>query len=215
MKPEDRRRTVARYAERLQRLGPVVQALGWRDEVQQQLRFDVIADGLHDIANASVLDLGCGFGDLYRYLAGRAAGLQYVGCDISPDVLQVARERHPQLRFDLRDILDEPYPDRSFDYVVASGIFNHRIEDNEGYLERTLGAAFRISARAIAANMTTDQVDYKDDRLHYFSPEQVLRFCRSLSRRVALRHDYPLFEFTVFVYRDTNTMRSARPGEGR
>ena len=213
MKPEERQQTVERYAERLQRHGPVVQALGWRDQAQQELRFRVMADGLREFANASVLDLGCGFGDLYRYLAGCAAGLRYVGCDISPDLLQVARERHPQVQFDLRNVLDAPYPEQSFDYVFISGMFNYRIEDNAAFLQQTLAAAYHMCARGIAANMMTDQVDYRDEHLHYFSPERVLRFCRTLSRRVALRHDYPLYEFTVFVYRDAGSPQLRRAKE--
>lgn len=215
MKLEEQQRTVERYAERLQRHGAVVQALGWRDQAQQELRFRVMADGLRNIANASVLDIGCGFGDLYDYLAGRAAGLRYVGCDISPDLLQVARERHPHVQFDLRNVLDAPYPEQSFDYVYISGMFNYRVEDNEGFLERTLATAYRMCAWGIAANMMTDQVDYRDEHLHYFSPERVLRFCRKLSRRVVLRHDYPLYEFTVFVYRETGgqQLRQSKEGE--
>jgi ubiquinone/menaquinone biosynthesis C-methylase UbiE len=215
LKPKERQHTVERYAERLQLHGAVVQVLGWRDQAQQELRFRVMADGLREIANASILDIGCGFGDLYHYLTGRAAGLRYVGCDISPDLLQVARERHPQVQFDLRDVLDAPYPENSFDYVFISGIFNYRIEDNEGFLEQTLATAYRMCVRGVAANMMTDQVDYRDKHLHYFNPERVLRFCRKLSRRVALRHDYPLYEFTVFVYRDSDSPQLWQSQEGK
>lgn len=160
-----------------------------------------MSEGLVLPEGASVLDIGCGFGDLLEYFRSKGSGLRYTGCDISPDVLEVARNRHPDAQFDLRDILDEPYPERSFDFVLMSGIFNHRLEDNEGFLERMLTCAHRMCVQGIAANMTTDQVDFKEGRLYYFNPERVLKFCHTLSRRVAMRHDYPLYEFTVFVYR--------------
>lgn len=193
----DKNAAIARYAERLERLGPVPQALGWRDRAQQELRFDVIAAGLPGLAQASLLDVGCGFGDLHGHVKSR----RYVGCDISPEVLAVARKQFADVSFEERDILAQPYAPGSFDYVCMSGLFNHRQTDNQGFLERMLAAAFAISARGVAANMMTNQVDYRDSYLYYYDPEQVLRFCRSLSRRVALRHDYPLYEFTVFVYR--------------
>jgi SAM-dependent methyltransferase len=203
MTPEDRLQTVRRYAERLQRLGPDVQALGWRDAEQQALRFDVLTGMLPDLAGARILDVGCGFGDLHEYLCARGIDAVYTGCDISADVLCVARARHAGLAFEERDIVDTPYPDGSFDYVCISGIFNHRITNNQAFMERTLSAAFRAARKGAAANMMTDHVDYREDHLYYFNPESVLAFCRTLSRHVALRHDYPLYEFTVAVRRLT------------
>lgn len=202
MKPVERQHVIDRYAERLGRLGPVVQALGWRDQVQQQLRFSVLAEGLPHLDGASLLDIGCGFGGLFESLRGRGVRVRYVGCDISPDVLDIARARHPDVTFELRDVLDDPYPAGTFDYVCMSGIFNYRLADNDGFLQQMLSAAYATCTRGVGANMMTDHVDYRDEHLHYFSPEQVLRFCQTLTRRLALRHDYPLYEFTVFLYHD-------------
>lgn len=204
MTPEEKQQAMKRYAERLRRLGPGAEALGWRDRAQQELRFQILASGAQPLAGKSVLDIGCGFGDLYHYLSAGGVDVRYTGCDISPEILAVARERHPGLTVEERDVLEDPYPDEAFDYVFLSGIFNRRLSDNEGFLERLLACAYRTCAVAVCANMTTDQVDYRDDHLYYFNPEGVVRFCRSLSRFVALRHDYPLFEFTVFIYQNAN-----------
>jgi ubiquinone/menaquinone biosynthesis C-methylase UbiE len=201
MTPEEQAHVIERYGERLRRLGPTVQALGWRDQAQQTLRFDVLTGMVPFLEGKRVLDVGCGFGDFYDHLRSRRLSVEYTGCDISPDMLAVARERQPDLIFEERNILSNPYPDNAFDYVFISGIFNHRIRDNQAFLESMLAAAFRACAHGVAANMMTDQVDYRDAYLYYFNPEQVLGFCRSLSRHVALRHDYPLYEFTVGVYR--------------
>jgi SAM-dependent methyltransferase len=201
MNPEERASTIERYADRLERLGPVVQALGWRDTAQQELRFRVMADGMTRIDGASVLDIGCGFGDLYGYLTRDGASISYTGCDISAQVLAVGRSRYPAARFEQRDVLEQPYAAGAFDYVCMSGIFNHRLADNELFLRRMLTAAFEMAAHGAVANMTTDHVDYQDAHLYYFNPERVLEFCRGLSRHVALRHDYPLYEFTIFTYR--------------
>jgi SAM-dependent methyltransferase len=203
LKPSEKQHVVDRYAERLSRLGPVVQALGWRDDAQQELRFSVLAEGMPALAHGvSVLDIGCGFGDFYTFLRARGHDVRYVGCDLSPDVLAVARTRHPGVTFDERDVLQDPYPARSFDYVCMSGIFNHVISDNDGFLHAMLATAFAACTKGVAANMTTDFVDYQDANLHYFNPESVFRHARSLTRRLALRHDYPLYEFTLFLYRD-------------
>lgn len=201
MNQDERRHLVDRYSERLKRLGPVVQALGWRDEAQQQLRFRVIAEGFAHLDGASVLDIGCGFGDFFGYLAAQGRDVRYVGCDLAPDVLDVARARHAGVTFEHRDVIEQPFPAQSFDYVSLSGIFNHRLSDNEGFLRQMLAAAFATCRAGVAANMTTSYVDYQDPHLYYFSPEDVFRHCQTLTRRVALRHEYPLYEFTIFLYR--------------
>jgi hypothetical protein len=82
-----------------------------------------------------------------------------------------------------------------------SGIFNHRLSDNDGFLRRMLAASFDVCRKGVAANMTTRYVDYQDAYLYYFSPEDVFRLAQTLTRRVALRQDYPLHEFTIFLYR--------------
>ena len=50
--------------------------------------------------------------------------------------------------------------------------------------------------------MMTAYVDFREDRLFYYSPEEIFRFSKTLTKRVLLRHDYPLFEFTVYLYKD-------------
>lgn len=69
--------------------------------------------------NSSVLEFGCGQGDL---LAGLAPG-RGVGVDFSPRMLDLARERHPDLEFlqgDERNLnLDE-----TFDFIILSDVIN-------------------------------------------------------------------------------------------
>lgn len=206
MNSEEKEKAIQRYAERLRRLGPSTEALGWRNREQQQLRFDVLTSLTGVRSGESVLDLGCGFGDLYDHFVARGLEVRYTGCDLSADVLAVARERHPGLSFEARDVIASPYRSHSFDHVFISGIFNHVLIDNVGFMQRALTAAFEACTTSVCANMTTDQVDYRDKHLYYFNAENVLRFCRSLSRHVALRHDYPLYEFTVCVYRAAKSL---------
>ena len=54
----------------------------------------------------------------------------------------------------------------------------------------------------IAFNLITDQVDFREPQLFYADPTETLDFCRrALSRHVVIRHDYPLYEYTTYVYR--------------
>ncbi len=68
---------------------------------------------------ASVLEIGCGLGDLLASVKP-ADGL---GVDLSPQMVELARRRHPELRFAVTDAetLDAPeLAGRTFDYVILS-----------------------------------------------------------------------------------------------
>jgi len=70
---------------------------------------------------ASVLEIGCGTGDLLAALKPR----QGVGVDISPRMIDVARGKHPGLEFvvDDAEALDAPeLAGRTFDYVVVADV---------------------------------------------------------------------------------------------
>jgi SAM-dependent methyltransferase len=75
----------------------------------------------------TVLDLGCGTGWLSIYLAKQ--GFQVTGLDISMHAIKLAREwaakEDLDIHFDVGDIADMPYPDSSFDAIVANSIFEH------------------------------------------------------------------------------------------
>jgi 2-polyprenyl-3-methyl-5-hydroxy-6-metoxy-1,4-benzoquinol methylase len=68
----------------------------------------------------SVLDLGCGAGVFCRLAAD--AGASVTGIDAAPALVEIARERVPEGRFDVGDIQALPYQDRSFDIVTAFNI---------------------------------------------------------------------------------------------
>jgi glycosyltransferase involved in cell wall biosynthesis/SAM-dependent methyltransferase len=75
---------------------------------------------------ARVLELGCGTGDLLAALAPDPAGS--LGVDFAPGMVQRARERHPELRFEAADIEALEPEGRVFDAIVASDVVGH-LED--------------------------------------------------------------------------------------
>jgi SAM-dependent methyltransferase len=87
----------------------------YHDSLERILRF-------HVPAGSSVLEIGCGTGDLLHSLAPKRG----VGIDISPKTLEIARSRYPDLTFLEGDAEDLPLSE-TFDYVILS--------DLVGYLE--------------------------------------------------------------------------------
>jgi ubiquinone/menaquinone biosynthesis C-methylase UbiE len=68
-------------------------------------------------AGESVLDLGCGPGQVGQYLAER--GLVVVGMDLAPQMLQVARRRIRNGRMACGDMRSMPFRSGAFSGVVA------------------------------------------------------------------------------------------------
>lgn len=82
------------------------------------------------IAPCPALDLGCGTGDNALWLSER--GFEVAACDLSETAIYMAKEKKgiKDIRFDVRDILEAPYPDASFDFIFDRGCF-HCIDGNE------------------------------------------------------------------------------------
>lgn len=184
------------YAERWRRQGAQIGTLGWKDEASQRLRFRVLAE-VGVTPGASVCDVGCGFGDLCGYLGD----VDYTGVDLVPELLAEARRRFPAGRFERRDIGEDPPPE-SFDFVLCSGALNYRLADNWAHTAAMVGRMFAMCRRAVAVNFLTTRADFQKPLNYHHDPGAVLALCLALTPRVAIRHDYPLFEFTAYLYRE-------------
>ena len=82
-----------------------------------------LLDGAAVSAGTSVLDVATGPG----YAAARAVerGGEVVGVDFSAEMLELAAELHPNVRFQHADAGSLPFPDGTFDAVIASFLMPH------------------------------------------------------------------------------------------
>jgi SAM-dependent methyltransferase len=76
-----------------------------------------LLDAMQLESGQSLLDLGCGAGGAAVEASQR--GLKVTGLDASGPLLEIARERLPEARFEQGDIQDLPFEDASFDGVLA------------------------------------------------------------------------------------------------
>jgi trans-aconitate methyltransferase len=204
---EDLKRIERHYAELVEKHGAAPEAAQWSDFRTQRLRLQVLSE-VGDLRAAKVLDFGCGTGALLAYLTEeRGFTGEYVGYDLAMPAVELARRLQPTGRFERRDIRSEGVPE-SFDFILASGVFNNRTSDGWTLITELLGALWPRATCALAFNAMSTYVDFREEHLWYADPAEVFTWCkRELSPAVALRHDYLVkpdvipFEFTVFVYR--------------
>lgn len=202
MNEEEKQRITNRYRERLQKLGPGIDALASGTTERRATRFGILSS-LGNMQGASVLDIGCGLADFYAYILENGIEANYTGYDITEDFIQIAQERFPNGHFEVRDIQTQGIPTR-FDYIVSSQTFNNRFmhDDNMQVMQDVLRIAYEACDKGLAVDMMTSYVDFKEDHLFYYQPEDIFRYAKSLTKRVMLRHDYPTFEFAIFLFKD-------------
>lgn len=155
------------------------------------------------IANKSVLDVGCGTGDLVTFLEKEHLK-KYVGIDVYASSIQLARKNHPNETFIEGDLLSEAFPE-IFDYAFASGTFTvKQTFDNYDFLFAMLEKMWELTTIGIAFNVLTDSDREPDPDLFFYNPEKVLRLCHEIDAEAIIgAEETPnVDQIHVYMYRD-------------
>ena len=147
--------TRGRYNKRLEEHGPSARAVGWDSEASQWTRFSVAIQGA-DLNGKTVMDIGCGLADFYRFLKSRGITVgQYIGVDINPKLLAIAQEKFPEAHFEKRNILLEPFSHQVCDIAVMNGVLNFRFKvvDNYEYAREMIKRAFAACRELLIVDM--------------------------------------------------------------
>lgn len=198
--PDDRESIRNLYNERFADHGADHRTVGWGSAADQNLRFAVLCRQL-SLEGKAILDVGCGLGDLVPFIRAVAGeDFTYHGIDISESLLENAQRLHGSERIRFSAIEPLQLTDEPYDIAFVSGALSFRIKDNIGYAREVIARLFSVTREAVALNFLTTYVDFEAEKNFHYSPEDMLRYCKSLTKYVNLYHDYPLWEFTVQLF---------------
>jgi len=105
----------------------------------------VLTTGAH-----TILDAGCGEGLAMHYVL-RGMTMPTVGVDESYGALQIAQQLHHHRSFAASDVLNLPFPDRSFELVICMEVLEHLPEP-----ERGLAELRRVSSRWLVLSVPNE-----------------------------------------------------------
>jgi SAM-dependent methyltransferase len=190
-----------RYQKRIATDGTTFKSMNSGTEEKQRIRHAVHQSIIR--TGNSILDVGCGIGQFYKSVRDRDPSVEYTGVDIVPEYIEHCKTSFPDAKFELRNIFEKGIGGE-FDVIVASQVFNARYPNNDNLeiLKLFLTTAFQHARVGVTVDMLTSYADFNQPELYYYSPEAIFQHAKSLSRLVALRHDYLPFEFTVQVLKN-------------
>jgi hypothetical protein len=177
------------------------------DRATQYMRFEHILKPFLEILDEKTTfhDFGCGSCDMYHYLQTRNIKVDYSGTEVIQEMIDYAQTKYPGIKLYNRDVLKEEVTDK-YDIVVFSGglYFPGAVpkEEWKEFVFKIIDKMFEMSTIGISFNLLTTYCDYTTDNLFYLDPKEILDYCiRKHSRFVNLEHGYPLYEWTVSVFR--------------
>ena len=132
------------------------------------------------LKGTSVLDVGSGKGDFAPILKSHGV-YSYLGIDINPVILDIARQRHPDEVFLFADLLKDDVGDR-FDYVFCSGALTLLLTgmDNYDFFKQMVKRMWDLSRIGVVINVLTDEKDAINTDLFFYNPEKVYTICSEI-----------------------------------
>lgn len=191
------------YMPLLTKHGDSYGSVNWGSQKSQTTRFKVLVDSLPLSGSEipSILDVGCGLGHLLSYILENDLPFSYFGIDAVSQMIEQAQIRHPQMKSKFQTAQLSKFESQQFDYVVASGIFY--VACDKQRMEQDIASMFNLCKKAIAFNSLSSWATHKDQGEFYADPIKVLQFCRTLTPRCVLHHDYMGHDFTIHLFRES------------
>jgi SAM-dependent methyltransferase len=190
------------YEDLIRKYGHDPRACDYGRIESQAIKFRVLSEATN-LTGKSVLDVGCGFADYFRYLSGNFADITYVGLDITPGMIVEAKKLEPALDLRCANILEWDSAE-SFDVVTANGIFYLIKDDPDKKMQDIIHAMFKRAKTVVAFNSLSSWASDQEAAEFYADPIETLAFCKTLTPWVSLRHDYHSRDFTIYMYKNRN-----------
>lgn len=161
---------------------------GWSSHESQKRRFEALVRA-SQFKSGSVVDYGCGTGDLVAFLKQSHCVVDYRGLDQSRQMVEFATIRHGPFFDHIK--LDETTFD-PVDYVFVSGIFQFRDPNNPNYYISLIRMLFARCQRALTLNFLSARRNEseKEPKELYLAANEIIDIAQGLSDFWTIDHSY-------------------------
>ena len=152
--------------------------------------------------NATILDVGCGTGDLSAFLREKNIK-SYIGIDIYAPAIIKAKNKYPTEEFILGDVLNDALPRKKYDFVFCSGALTTKLAtDNYEFLEAILGKMWSLTKKGLVFNMLTDEDEDPDQDLFSYNREKVIAICQKVapSAKIQVEKNSHFFQTHIYLF---------------
>lgn len=199
---QELKKKVKSYQGVFKKYGVHPKALYWTSEKAAELRYkELVAD--FDFEGKTILDVGCGFGDIIPYISRKTNKFDFTGVDMMPEFIQTAQKKYPEYRFILRDYFSHPMKEK-FDIIISSGALNSNFKNVYRFRKKAIKTLFDHAREAIGFNMAgfyPQPENKKGYRVYYADSLTILKYCLSLSSKLVFRHHYHRKDFTIVIFK--------------
>lgn len=181
--------------------------LGWESEKAQKLRFDILMNSV-SLEGKSLLDIGCGMGNLLEHIDSKGLLVKYTGVDILQSMIECAECKKLNGEFCCVDVFDNDiFNDRIFDIVYTSGIFNLNLGNNREFLLKALKKMLQLSKEAVVFNLLHKDSPDREDKYFYHDPEEIRELLQGFPEigKVIIMEQYLNNDFTVVCFKKGTT----------
>ncbi len=139
---------------------------------------------LGDLKGKKILDIGAGTGRLSLRLAEK--GAEVTALDVSPEILKVLKKKNSKITIVVGDAENLPFPDNSFDIMIAAFLIVHLKEPKYFFAEasRVLKPAGIFALTNINQKRPPELKTKKEKIIiesSYHRPEKIIAELKSLS----------------------------------
>lgn len=135
-------------------------SIGERDEQRNLRVFDKLFEGMVIHSDFSILDVGCGKGELLDYLQLHFSSINdfnYLGIDIVPIFLSAARQNFPSKEFELHNFIEPSFCLKSkFDIVLALGVLVTRVREYDLFVEYFVRKMLNCARKYVLFNIISE-----------------------------------------------------------
>ena len=143
---------------------------GWGSRRSQFRRYEVVVKECGIRSGDSVLDVGCGTGDLYWYLHDHGIDVRYAGMDVVPKMVELAKKNNVPNVHEGNVLIRVPQGE--CDHVVCIGTvgaMQEPVEVRWNAVKDLIAACTRIAKKSVLITFLTDRDGAKeDDGYHWY-----------------------------------------------